>query len=439
MPRILSRTNSAACSFAALLVHMSVNASRKPKPPCAQRRSNSSRRSSSPTSSADLSLATHDPKTPCTVRLACSRFAANGQLHARLLRRVARAVVRRNAEVRRALEHRDVLGLPAMTGIDWIPDEPVPMTPTLRPLKSTPSWGQRPVWNDGPANESRPGMSGMRALERQPVAITQYLAAMCSPRSVVTSQLRSGLVELRADDPRVELDAAAQVEEIGDVVQVREDLGLGRVALAPRPARRRSGRRSCTGSRSSRRRSARRDSDSSTTCRRRRSRPRSLAPTARACASRAARAGPRTPRPRSGRQPSARDSMCVPASLARWPTALGFARRSSATASRDASSTRRSSRPNPRFSIAAIATSDPARARTGRAGSSRTPRSSARRRNCSRRASTSSCSPRPPTSTSSRASPRSPPAPPSSSTSRSRRRSPRPSSSSRRQRPPAGR
>ncbi len=76
MPRIFARTKSAAWSFAARLVHMSVNASRKPKPPCAQRRSNSSLRSSSPTSSADLSFATHEPKTPCTVRRACSRFAA---------------------------------------------------------------------------------------------------------------------------------------------------------------------------------------------------------------------------------------------------------------------------------------------------------------------------------------------------------------------------
>ena len=28
------------------------------------------------------------------------------------------------------------------------PDEPVPITPTRRPAKSTPSWGQRPVWYD---------------------------------------------------------------------------------------------------------------------------------------------------------------------------------------------------------------------------------------------------------------------------------------------------
>ena len=33
----------------------------------------------------------------------------------------------------------------AMIGIDWIADEPVPMTPTRRPVKSTPSCGHSPV------------------------------------------------------------------------------------------------------------------------------------------------------------------------------------------------------------------------------------------------------------------------------------------------------
>ena len=33
----------------------------------------------------------------------------------------------------------------ARYGMDWIADEPVPITPTRLPAKSTPSWGQRPV------------------------------------------------------------------------------------------------------------------------------------------------------------------------------------------------------------------------------------------------------------------------------------------------------
>ncbi len=31
---------------------------------------------------------------------------------------------------------------PAMIGIDWMPDEPLPITATRLPVKSTPSWGQ---------------------------------------------------------------------------------------------------------------------------------------------------------------------------------------------------------------------------------------------------------------------------------------------------------
>ena len=34
----------------------------------------------------------------------------------------------------------------AMTGIDCTPLDPVPITATFLPAKSTPSWGQAPVW-----------------------------------------------------------------------------------------------------------------------------------------------------------------------------------------------------------------------------------------------------------------------------------------------------
>lgn len=38
----------------------------------------------------------------------------------------------------------------AMSGIDWIAEEPVPMTPTVLPVKSTPSCGHSPVWYHSP-------------------------------------------------------------------------------------------------------------------------------------------------------------------------------------------------------------------------------------------------------------------------------------------------
>ena len=34
----------------------------------------------------------------------------------------------------------------AISGIDWIPEEPVPITATRLPSKDTGSCGQRPVW-----------------------------------------------------------------------------------------------------------------------------------------------------------------------------------------------------------------------------------------------------------------------------------------------------
>ena len=39
----------------------------------------------------------------------------------------------------------------AMIGIDWIPDEPVPITATRLPVKSTSSCGHRPVKYTSPA------------------------------------------------------------------------------------------------------------------------------------------------------------------------------------------------------------------------------------------------------------------------------------------------
>ena len=75
-----------------------------------------------------------------------------------------------------------------MIGIDWIAEEPVPMTPTRRPVKSTPSCGHRPVWYHLPSNDSRPLKSGTWTSERQPVAMTQNRADTRSPRSVSTFQ-----------------------------------------------------------------------------------------------------------------------------------------------------------------------------------------------------------------------------------------------------------
>ena len=56
-----------------------------------------------------------------------------------------------------------------------------------------------------------------------------------SPRSVVIGPPPGGLVEGRRRHARRELDVAPQVEAVGDVVDVGEDLRLGGVPLAPLP------------------------------------------------------------------------------------------------------------------------------------------------------------------------------------------------------------
>ena len=61
----------------------------------------------------------------------------------------------------------------AICGIDWIADDPVPITPTRLPAKSTPSCGHRPVWYVSPSNTSAPSSPGRFGVDKQPVAITQ--------------------------------------------------------------------------------------------------------------------------------------------------------------------------------------------------------------------------------------------------------------------------
>src|SRR5262249_22824517 len=61
----------------------------------------------------------------------------------------------------------------ALCGVGWMADEPVPITATVLPVKSTPSFGQRPVCHVGPLKSAAPGMSGSLGTERHPVAITQ--------------------------------------------------------------------------------------------------------------------------------------------------------------------------------------------------------------------------------------------------------------------------
>ena len=60
------------------------------------------------------------------------------------------------------------------------------MIPMRLSVKSTPAAGQCPVWYISPAKASRPGMSGMFAVDNAPVAMTQNRAVTSSPLSVRT-------------------------------------------------------------------------------------------------------------------------------------------------------------------------------------------------------------------------------------------------------------
>ena len=79
----------------------------------------------------------------------------------------------------------------AMIGIDWMPDEPVPITATRLPVKSTPSWGHRLVQYTSPWKRSAPSTSGTFGIDRQPVAITYHRHTSSSPASVRTCQRRA--------------------------------------------------------------------------------------------------------------------------------------------------------------------------------------------------------------------------------------------------------
>ena len=63
----------------------------------------------------------------------------------------------------------------ATIGANWAALQPVPMTPTRLPVRST-SWSQRAEWNAGPANDSRPSIFGSWGRFSWPTALMTALA-----------------------------------------------------------------------------------------------------------------------------------------------------------------------------------------------------------------------------------------------------------------------
>ena len=109
------------------------------------------------------------------------------------------------------------------------------MTPTRSPVKSTPSCGHRPVWYHLPLKLFRPGNA--RRARRRKVARRHDAEGRGDGLALVgLERPEVGLaVEDGRPDARVELDVAPQIEAVGDVVDVAQDLGLRAVALGPMP------------------------------------------------------------------------------------------------------------------------------------------------------------------------------------------------------------
>ena len=123
-----------------------------------------------------------------------------------------------------------------MVGAIWKPLAPAPMSANRLPRWST-VWSQRAEWNDGPANVSMPGISGIRGVLSAPTAL---ITARASRTSVVPS----GLVTVTAQRPVASSNAAAstrgvepavalEVVRAHDPLEVGPELGVLREVLGP--------------------------------------------------------------------------------------------------------------------------------------------------------------------------------------------------------------
>ena len=130
-----------------------------------------------------------------------------------------------------------------------MPEEPVPMTATRLPVKSTPSWGQRLVKYSSPANSIDAldvGFLGYRQAARghHDEAAADVFATVGADVPDRRRVLEAGLLDAGAEH-----DVAAQVELVGDVVQVAAGSPVGWRTSPTTASRRANPGRSCTCSR----------------------------------------------------------------------------------------------------------------------------------------------------------------------------------------------
>ena len=191
-----------------------------------------------------------------------------------LRRGVDGAVVQRLAPVGRALEHREMSGGLGDLG-DGLhtrgagADDGDALAREAHRLVRPARGVERLPLESVDALDARQGRSGQRADggDEEAGAMAAAVVQRHGPGAGVVLPVGGG-------DAAAELDVAAEVELVGDVVEIAQGLGLAGEVLRPVPflqqllARRRTGRCSFPN------RSGRRDSGSSTRCRRRRCRPR---------------------------------------------------------------------------------------------------------------------------------------------------------------------
>ena len=87
-------------------------------------------------------------------------------------------------------------------------------------------------------SRSTPSMSGYRAAPNNPTALTTTSATTASPSSSSTSQCRASAFHRSCLHGRAEHQVTAEVEVVGDRLEVGEDLGLIGVGATPCPVRR---------------------------------------------------------------------------------------------------------------------------------------------------------------------------------------------------------
>ena len=179
----------------------------------------------------------HPPEDPEAVPLAVRRHVrVQPALPGARPRRGSRASARATAACAGTRAARRPRG--AISGMNCTALAPVPITATRLPRRST-SWSQRAEWNDGPANESRPGDVG----ERRPVELADRaddrvrLDASRSLPSACAHVDRPALGRRRTTSPtRTSVPkrmCVAQAERVGAALEVVEQHVLRREVQRP--------------------------------------------------------------------------------------------------------------------------------------------------------------------------------------------------------------